>query len=124
VFAPIAGSITAIACWLGSAKALEGSVTIDSTSEILPLVIGNGPSLACGLVYSVLCTYIFGPENFDWERLKTEIRIVDDSDVKGVTAEQLAQQLKQDHLSVADERSLLRGRNQGIAIAFVSSLSF
>ena len=120
IVAPIAGSITAIACWLGSAKALEGSVTITTTSEILPLVIGNGTSLACGILYSVGCTYIFGAEDFDWELYKTGIRIADDSDVKGITAEQLAQQLKEEQLSPQDERSLRRGKKQGIFIAAVS----
>jgi len=120
--APILGSITAITCWLGSAKALEGSVTINTTSQILPLVIGNGTSLACGIVYSVLCTYIFGPEDFDWELFKTGIRVADDSDVKGVTAEQFAQQLQNESLSPEHERSLRRGKKQGIVIAVVGTV--
>lgn len=123
VVAPVLGSITAIACWLGSAKALEGSVTILTTSQILPLVIGNGTSLACGIIYSVLCTYVFGPDDFDWELFKTGIRVADDSDVKGVTAAQLAQQLQNEHLSPERERSLRRGKKQGIIIAFVGASS-
>ncbi|MCJ1394875.1 hypothetical protein MMC18_007755 [Xylographa bjoerkii] len=118
IVAPIAGSVTAIVCWLLSAKALEGSITIDTTSTTLPLVIGNGSSLACGVVYSVICTYVFGPEEFDWERFKT-VRAVDDSDVQGVTKEQLEQQLERELLSPEEERSLRRGKKQGIVIAAV-----
>ena len=117
VVAPILGSITAIASWLGSAKALEGSVTIETTSAILPLVIGNTVSLISGVIYSVICTYVFGPSNFDWERFKTEIKISDDSDVKGLTNEQLAQQFKMERLSPEDEISLRKGTRQGILTA-------
>lgn len=119
--APILGSITAIACWLGSAKALEGSVTILSTAQVLPLVIGNATSLICGLIYSVICTYMFGPDDFDWELFKTGIRAADDSDVKGVTAEQLAQQLKNEQLSPEDDRSLRRAKKLGIIFAVVGA---
>lgn len=49
--APVLGSITALGSWLGSAYALEGSVTIATTSQILPLVIGNAASLLSGAVY-------------------------------------------------------------------------
>ncbi|MCJ1432658.1 hypothetical protein MMC27_002015 [Xylographa pallens] len=117
---PIAGSLTAIACWLLSAKALEGSITIDSTSAILPLVIGNGTSLACGILYSIICTYVFGPDDFDWERFKTA-RIGDDSDVQGVSKEQLEpqQQLKRELLSPEDERGLRRGKKVGVVLAAV-----
>ena len=57
VVAPVLGSITAIASWLGSAYALEGSVTVDTTSQILPLVIGNATSLLSGAIYSIVCTF-------------------------------------------------------------------
>ncbi|MCJ1287409.1 hypothetical protein MMC26_006758 [Xylographa opegraphella] len=118
IVAPIAGSLTAIACWLLSAKALEGSITIDTTSAILPLAIGNGTSLACGILYSIICSYAFGPEDFDWERFKT-VRVVDDSDVQGVSKEQLEQQLKRELLSPEEERRLRRGKKQGIVLAAV-----
>ena len=119
VVAPILGSITAIACWLSSAKALEGSVTVTTTSAILPLVIGNATSLFSGAVYSIICTYAFGADNFNWELFKTGIRDIDDSDVKGLTAEQLADQLKHEHLSPEDDMALRRGKIQGIIIASV-----
>ena len=54
---------------------------------------------------------------FDWELFETGIRVGDDSDVKGVTPEQLAQRLRNEHLSPEHERSLRRGKKQGIIIA-------
>lgn len=119
LIAPALGSITAIACWLGSAAALEGSITVATTSAILPLVIGNGVSLVSGALYSILCTFIFGRDDFDWERFKTELKVIDDSDVKGVTAEQLAQQLEMEHLKPEDEKALVRGKKVGIIMAIV-----
>ena len=99
IAAPILGSITAIGSWLGSAYSLEGSVTVATTSMTLPLVIGNAVSLISGTVYSIILTYAFGPDNFDWSRLMTDIVVVDDSDIKGLTQEQLAEQTKAEHLT-------------------------
>ena len=117
--APILGSITAIICWLTSTKALEGTISIATTSQILPLVIGNATSLICGILYSVLCTFIFGADDFDWERFKTEIKVVDDRDVKGLTAEQLAQQQKRAHLAPEEKKALKRGKKLGILYSVV-----
>ena len=121
IAAPILGSITGFSCWLGSAKALEGVVTVESTGQVLPLVIGNGTSLLCGILYSLFFTYAFGPDDFDWDLFKTGIRVTDDSDVKNITAEQLAQQLKVEHLSPEEERGLRKGKKVGIGMATVSS---
>jgi urea-proton symporter len=117
IAAPILGSITAIASWLGSAYALEGTITVDSTSAVLPLVIGNSVSLVSGAVYSVLLTLKFGSQQFDWSLLKTEICAIDDSDVKGVTSEQFMQQIGSEKLSIDDERALLHARKVGIVLA-------
>lgn len=121
--APPLGSITAIASWLGSAHALEGSVTVLSTSQTIPLVIGNAVSLGAGVVYSVILTYLLGPQNFDWEILKTGVKVIDDSDVAGVTEEQLQQQLAVEHLSPLEERALYRGKVVGSFMAIVSHLA-
>lgn len=120
VLAPPLGSITAIASWLGSAYALEGAVTINSTSQTYPLVIGNAVSLIAGVVYSVILTYLLGPQNFDWEILKNGVKVIDDSDVAGLTEEQLQQQLAGEHLTPHEERTLYRGKIIGTAMAVVS----
>lgn len=115
--APFMGSVTAIASWLGSAYALEGSVTVASTSAVLPLVVGNSVSLVSGAIYSIVLTLAFGSQDFDWTLLKTAIRAVDDSDVKGVTPQQLAEQLGSEKLSTEDEHSLVRAKKIGIVLA-------
>jgi len=124
LFAPPLGSMTAIACWLASANALEGDVTVASTSAILPLVIGNSVSLVSGSLYAIILTFAFGNDNFDWSRFKTELKVIDDSDVKGLTAEQLEQQLAGEHLSPEDDKALLRGKKVGSIMAVVLCLIF
>jgi urea-proton symporter len=119
VVAPVLGSISAIASWLGSAYALYGSVTVATTNETLPLVIGNAVSLISGALYSIICTFVFGPDTFDWSRFQTELRVVDDSDIKGLTAEQLAQEKAHEHLTPEQDRALRRGKVQAIIIACV-----
>lgn len=117
IVAPILGSISAFACWLGSAYALYGTVTVATTSETLPLVIGNAVSLFSGAIYSIICTFAFGPDTFDWNRVQTEVKIVDDSDVKGLTAEQLAQEKAAEQLTPEQDLALRKGKVQGIIIA-------
>ncbi|KAK5688343.1 hypothetical protein LTS10_000321 [Elasticomyces elasticus] len=124
IVAPTLGSITAIACWLGSTHALYGTVSIATTSNIIPLIIGNGVSLIAGAVYSIICTFAFGADDFDWQRLKTEIHVADDSDVKGLTPEQIAQEKSHELLSPEQDRDLKRGKWKACIIAVVLCLVF
>ncbi|KAG4284567.1 hypothetical protein FPRO06_08946 [Fusarium proliferatum] len=57
--APILGSITSLTSWLGSAHTLHGEVTISSTSQVLPLLIGKVVSVLSGIIFSVAITYAF-----------------------------------------------------------------
>lgn len=118
-YAPVLGSITAIASWLGSTHRLEGSVTVATTSQTIPLIIGNGVSLVSGAIYSIILTFIFGPDDFDWSRLKTDVVVVDDSDIQGLTAEQLAEQNASELLTPEADRALKRGKFQAILIAAI-----
>lgn len=58
----------------------------------MSLVVGNATSLFSSMIYSPLLTFIFGPQNFRWEKFNEGIKAVDDSDVTGMTETQLAQQ--------------------------------
>jgi hypothetical protein len=124
VVAPVLGSITAIAAWLGSTHALEGSVTVASTSQTIPLVIGNATSLFSGAIYSIICTYALGPDTFDWDKLMTDIIVVDDSDIHGLTAEQLAEQTAAERLTPEADAALKRGKRMAILIAAVLCFIF
>jgi len=124
ITAPILGSLIGIACWLGSAYALHGAATIATTSQIIPLIIGNGVSLLSGAIISIVCTFAFGRDDFDWSRAQTEIHIADDSDVKGLTAEQVAQERSHETLTPEQDLALRRGKVKAIIIATVLCLIF
>ncbi|KAL9566136.1 hypothetical protein ACKAV7_009723 [Fusarium commune] len=70
IWAPILGSLTSISSWLGSAYALHSEVTISSTSQVMPLLIGNVVSVLSGIIFSVAITYAFGADQFDWSLLQ------------------------------------------------------
>ena len=56
---------TGLSVWLGTAKALHGSVTVATTGELLPCMYGCLASTFSPLIYSPLIT-IIKPQNFDW----------------------------------------------------------
>ena len=67
-------------------------ISIDTLGEPLPLVVGNATALFSPMLYSPVLTFLFGPQDFRWEKFDEGIRAVDDSDVVGITEAQLAQQ--------------------------------
>ncbi|GJE91143.1 sodium:solute symporter family protein [Phanerochaete sordida] len=93
VLAPILGTATGIGCWVGSTHHWYSALTIDTLGEPLPLVVGNAVSLFSPFIYSPLLTVLFGAQDFRWEKFGA-ITAVDDSDVTGITSEQLAEQTK------------------------------
>lgn len=118
------GLASGVSCWLGSSYVFGGAITVASTSGVYPLVIGNSVALFSGAIYSILLTFIFGTDKFDWSRFKSEIRIIDDSDVKGLTREQLDEQLAHEHITPEMDKMLKRARWYAIGIATVLCLSF
>lgn len=71
IVAPILGMLTGIGVWLGSAYALYGAVTIETTGFALPCVYGTVASAFSPLPYSLFIT-VFQPQNYDWEDFKKE----------------------------------------------------
>jgi len=72
ILSPILGMLTGIGAWLGSAYAFYGSVTIETTGMALPCVYGTVASAFAPLPYSIIITYLAGPQNFDWADFKKE----------------------------------------------------
>lgn len=83
-------------------------------------VVGQVTALLSPCIYSILITYLTGPQNFDWEIFQN-IRAVDDSDVKGITQEQLAAQEAVEHSSAEENIKLKQERN---IAAWASIVSF
>lgn len=124
VGAPLLGLATSLSCWIGSTKALYGSVSVYTMGNPLPQVVGQVTAMLSPAIYSPLITYLTGPQNFDWDRFKY-IRAVDDSDVAGMTAEQLAlQQNAEKVLSPEEDRKLRRERDIAAMTSVTVALCF
>ena len=80
-WATTSGALVGLACglgaWLGSASVLYGEVTIASTGQNTPLLIGNVTAISVGALVS-LAGSLLKPENFNFEVMKQKILVVDD----------------------------------------------
>lgn len=121
---PILGTCTAAASWFGITYHMYGEITVATTSEVIPLVVGNAVSLVSGAVYSLICTFAFGRDDFDWGLLQTQIKNADDSDVKGYTPEQAALEKAHEVLTPEQDQDLRRGKVKAIIITTILCLIF
>lgn len=92
IISPLLGMVTGLAVWLGSAYALEGSVSIAATGGVYPCAYGTAASAFSPLPYSIIITYLFGSQDFDWadfkrERLGFESSNQSINDVSGAASE-------------------------------------
>lgn len=124
VGAPILGTATGIACWLGSTYHWYGELSVDNLGSTRPLLVGNVVALLCPILYSPALTYAFGPQNFDWSQFKEKIHVVDDSDVQGMTKEQLAQQREEDVLSPENNARMKHARRVATWMSIAVALCF
>ncbi|KAG7699878.1 hypothetical protein KL930_004987 [Ogataea haglerorum] len=79
VWSPILGTAFAIMSWLVCTKKKFGSITVDTTFEDDAMLTGNVVALLSPLIFVPILTFAFGPQNFDWEILKT-IKRVDETE--------------------------------------------
>ncbi|KAI8962412.1 Sodium:solute symporter family-domain-containing protein [Daldinia sp. FL1419] len=83
ILSPVLGFFTGLAIWLGTAKALYGTINLQTTEAGLPALYGACGSLFSPAIYSVLISR-FKPYKFDWREflrieLADEFRIDPDS---------------------------------------------
>lgn len=95
-------------------------ITIDTMSMPLCQVVGQVTAMVSPCIYSPIITYLTGPQNFDWEIFQN-ISAVDDSDVKGITQEQLAAQAIVEHSTDEENTKLKQERD---VAAWASIVSF
>lgn len=74
VASPIIGTALAIMSWLVCTNAKSSEITVNSTFGDDPMLTGNVVALLSPLVTIPILTYVFKPQNFDWEILKTITR--------------------------------------------------
>ena len=75
--AAVAGLGCGILGWIASANLLFGEITVQSTGNTMPLLVGNVASITTSLAITVIGSVIF-PEKFDFRALKQKIVVVDD----------------------------------------------
>ncbi|KAJ9488706.1 hypothetical protein VN97_g4578 [Penicillium thymicola] len=77
---PPLGLAVSLVAWLVTAKKQYGTLTVDTTGANYPMLAGNVAALLSPVVFVPLFTYIFGPQNYDYESMRA-IRKVDDTEV-------------------------------------------
>ena len=87
IVSPLLGMVTGIAVWLGSAYALYGTVTIKTTGSTLPCVYGTVASAFSPLPYSVIITFLFKPQDYDWADFRKE-KLAFDSDAETIVEDE------------------------------------
>lgn len=72
----IVGLTAGISSWIAATWLLYGQVSIATTGEILPLLIGNVVSISVGAAIVVIGS-LFKPQNFNFDLMKQKILVVD-----------------------------------------------
>lgn len=72
ILAPLLGLATGLAVWLSTSHRFYGAVTVSSTGQVLPCVYGTVASAFSPILYSVIITYLTGPQSYDWADFKKE----------------------------------------------------
>ena len=90
-FAAIIGLLCGVVSWFYTANSMFGEITVSTTGNLIPLLIGNVVSITTSLGITLVGSVI-KPENFDFQIMKQKILVVDDrvrSMLKRDTDEQL-----------------------------------
>ena len=75
--AAVVGLACGVTSWIWSANYMYGEVSLASTGNIIPLLIGNLTSILTGLGITLVGS-IIKPENFDFAIMSQKILLVDD----------------------------------------------
>ena len=75
--AAIIGLVCGVTSWFWSANFMYGEITLSSTGNLLPLLIGNVVSIITSLGITIIGSMI-KPEKFDFHIMKQKILVVDD----------------------------------------------
>ncbi|KAI9374824.1 putative urea transporter [Aspergillus egyptiacus] len=120
---PILGLAMSLIAWLVTTKSEYGEFTVETTGANYPMLAGNVAALLSPMVFSPALTYIFGPQNYDYESMRA-IRKVDDSDVAAaahvdlelVPGENTSAQQEEEEMRKLNKAALI---SRGLTIAMV-----
>ncbi len=77
ISAAIIGLLCGVVAWISSAIILYGQVSLFSTGQNIPLLVGNVVSISTGAAISLIGS-ILKPDNFNFSVMKQRILVVDD----------------------------------------------
>ncbi|KAL2841372.1 Sodium:solute symporter family-domain-containing protein [Aspergillus pseudoustus] len=112
---PVLGLAMSLIAWLVTTKTEYGEFTVETTGANYPMLAGNVAALLSPVVFSPVLTYVFGPQNYDYESMRA-IRKVDDSDVAAAAHVDL-ELVPGENTSTAEEEEETRKLNKA---AFMS----
>jgi urea-proton symporter len=75
--AAIVGLVIGVGSWVGSANVIYGEISIYSTGQNTPLLIGNVTAISVGALVSIIGSRI-RPENFNFAVMKQRILVADE----------------------------------------------
>ncbi|RFU75720.1 urea active transporter [Trichoderma arundinaceum] len=76
IISSVGGLATGLGVWLGTAQALFGEISVDSTGQTLPCMYGTVASALSPLLYTIILSFIW-PDNYDWTRFTDEKLLLD-----------------------------------------------
>jgi hypothetical protein len=106
----VLGFVCGFSAWLITAKSMFGELTMKTTGNKVPLLVGNLTSLGTGALISVIGSLI-SPSNFDWEVTRTR---------QSETKSNRISTEKQEQNSIADQ-SINSDVNGAIRVKFSST---
>ncbi len=77
ISAAIIGLVCGVVAWISSAFIIYGQVSLFSTGQNIPLLVGNVVSISTGAAISLIGS-ILKPDNFNFNVMKQRILVVDD----------------------------------------------
>ncbi|CAK7893839.1 urea active transporter [[Candida] anglica] len=80
-YSPIISTALAIMSWLICTKTQFGSISVSNTFEDNAMLTGNVVALLSPLVLVPVLTFVFKPQNFDWEILKSVTRVDEEEEI-------------------------------------------
>jgi SSS family transporter len=87
VIAAWSGLILAVASWLIACSVQSGSISVDNLGKNETMLTGNLVAiLSSGLIHFVIS--MISPQNFDFDTLDSNIKLVETDDTSGLTAEE------------------------------------
>ncbi|KAI5807618.1 Sodium:solute symporter family-domain-containing protein [Peziza echinospora] len=119
---PILGLICSLIGWLVTTKVKYGEITVDTSGQNVPMLVGNVVALLSPCIFIPLLTLIFGMDDYDFESMRA-IRKADDHELAAEANVQLELVPgEQVHDEEAEQRNLTRAAKIARVITVVMTL--